>query len=52
VLRIGDLELDRLSQQVKRAGKRVELTAKEYGVLEYLLRFVGGLNAAWRTCRG
>ena len=52
MLRIGDLELDRLSQQVKRAGKRVELTAKEYGVLEYLLRFVGGLNAAWRTCRG
>jgi len=34
VLRIGDLELDRLSQQVKRAGKRVELTSKEYGVLE------------------
>src|SRR5215831_4541284 len=30
VLRIGDLELDRLSQQVKRAGRRVDLTAKEY----------------------
>ena len=25
VLRVGDLELDRLSQQVKRAGKRIEL---------------------------
>jgi len=37
VLRIGDLELDRLSQQVKRAGKRIELTSKEYGVLEYLM---------------
>jgi DNA-binding response OmpR family regulator len=37
ILRVGDLELDRLSQQVKRAGKRVELTAKEYGVLEYLM---------------
>ena len=37
-LRIGDLELDRLSQQVKRAGKRVELTAKEYSLLEYLMQ--------------
>jgi DNA-binding response OmpR family regulator len=37
VLRVGDLELDRLSQQVKRAGKRLELTAKEYGLLEYLV---------------
>src|SRR5512140_1105035 len=29
VLRVGDLELDRLSQQVRRAGKRIDLTAKE-----------------------
>jgi two-component system copper resistance phosphate regulon response regulator CusR len=41
VLRVGDLELDRLSQQVKRAGKRVELTSKEYGVLEYLMANTG-----------
>jgi DNA-binding response OmpR family regulator len=37
VLRVGDLELDRLSRQVKRAGKRIDLTAKEYSVLEYLV---------------
>jgi DNA-binding response OmpR family regulator len=37
-LRIGDLELDRLTKQVKRAGKRVELTAKEYSLLEYLMQ--------------
>jgi len=37
VLQIGDLELDRLSQQVKRAGQRIELTAKEYALLEYLM---------------
>jgi heavy metal response regulator len=37
VLRVGDLELDRLAQQVKRGGKRIELTSKEYGVLEYLM---------------
>jgi two-component system copper resistance phosphate regulon response regulator CusR len=37
-LRIGDLELDRLTQQVKRRGKRIELTAKEYSLLEYLMQ--------------
>src|SRR5580700_10159824 len=36
-VRIRDLELDRLSQQVKRAGKRVDLTTKEYSLLEYLM---------------
>jgi heavy metal response regulator len=37
VVRVGDLELDRFSQQVKRAGKRIELTSKEYTLLEYLM---------------
>jgi len=37
VLRVGDLELDRLTQQVRRGGRRIELTAKEYGLLEYLM---------------
>jgi two-component system copper resistance phosphate regulon response regulator CusR len=37
-LRIGDLELDRLTQQVKRTGKRIDLTAKEYSLLEYLMQ--------------
>ncbi|MBB5343758.1 response regulator transcription factor [Tunturibacter empetritectus] len=37
-LRVDDLELDRLTQQVKRGGKRVELTAKEYALLEYLMQ--------------
>jgi two-component system copper resistance phosphate regulon response regulator CusR len=36
VLRVGDLEIDRLSQNVKRAGQAIELTAKEYSLLEYL----------------
>ncbi|HEX4342505.1 MAG TPA: response regulator transcription factor, partial [Verrucomicrobiae bacterium] len=35
-LRVGDLEIDRLSQNVKRGGKKIELTAKEYSLLEYL----------------
>lgn len=37
VLRVGDLELDRLSMKVRRAGKRIELTSKEYALLEYLM---------------
>jgi two-component system copper resistance phosphate regulon response regulator CusR len=37
VLRVADLEVDRLTQQVKRAGRRIELTPKEYALLEYLM---------------
>jgi len=38
---VRDLELDRLTQQVRRAGKRIELTSKEYGLLEYLMANAG-----------
>ena len=41
VLRVGDLEVDRLAQQVRRAGKRIELTSKEYSLLEYLAANTG-----------
>jgi two-component system, OmpR family, copper resistance phosphate regulon response regulator CusR len=41
VLRVADLEVDRLMQQVRRAGKRIELTSKEYGLLEYLVAHAG-----------
>jgi len=41
VLRVDDLELDLLTQQVKRAGKRVDLTSKEYSLLEYLAAHAG-----------
>jgi DNA-binding response OmpR family regulator len=41
VLRVADLEVDRLTQQVRRAGKRIELTSKEYGLLEYLVANAG-----------
>ena len=36
-VRVADLELDRLYQQVKRAGRRIDLTSKEYALLEYLM---------------
>lgn len=36
-LRVDNLELNRLSQQVWRDGRRIDLTAKEYSLLEYLM---------------
>jgi two-component system copper resistance phosphate regulon response regulator CusR len=41
VLRVGDLELDSETREVKRAGQYIELTPKEYTVLEYLMRHAG-----------
>ena len=41
LLRLGDLEIDRQKQQAKRAGKRIELTPKEYSLLEYLMANAG-----------
>ena len=35
-LRVADLEVDQLTQQVRRAGRRIDLTPKEYALLEYL----------------
>ena len=40
-LAAGDLELDLGSREVRRAGRIIELTPKEYAVLEYLLRHPG-----------
>jgi two-component system copper resistance phosphate regulon response regulator CusR len=40
-LRVAELELDRLTQQVRRGGKRIELTGKEYALLEYLMAHAG-----------
>lgn len=36
VVKIADLEIDRLAHQVKRAGKRIALSVKEYALLEYM----------------
>jgi heavy metal response regulator len=41
ILRVADLELDRLAQQVRRGNRRIELTAKEYALLEYLMTNAG-----------
>ncbi len=41
VLKVGDLELDRVARRVRRAGLVVELTGKEFALLEYLLSNAG-----------
>ena len=38
VLRVADLELNLTRRRVTRAGKRIELTPKEFGLLELLIR--------------
>jgi two-component system, OmpR family, copper resistance phosphate regulon response regulator CusR len=40
-LRLADLELDLLRRRVSRAGQRIDLTAKEFALLELLLRRQG-----------
>ena len=41
VLTIADLKLDRVQHIAERAGKRIDLTSKEFSLLEYLMRNVG-----------
>lgn len=41
ILRIADLELDLGTKQVTRGGKSIELTAKEFALLEYFLTHRG-----------
>jgi two-component system, OmpR family, response regulator len=40
-LSAGDLEMDLLARTVTRAGKRIDLLAQEFKILEYLLRHAG-----------
>lgn len=41
VLEVADLRLDRLERSVQRAGRPIELTKREFALLEYLMRHVG-----------
>ena len=38
VVRVADLVLDRVEHSVERAGRKISLTAKEFALLEYLMR--------------
>jgi len=41
VLMVDDLKLDRVERKVERAGRRIDLTGKEFALLEYLMRNAG-----------
>jgi FliA/WhiG family RNA polymerase sigma factor len=41
VLTVDDLKLDRVERKVERAGRRIDLTGKEFALLEYLMRNAG-----------
>lgn len=40
-LRVADLELDLLARRVTRAGRDIDLTSKEFALLEFLIRRAG-----------
>lgn len=41
LLRVGELEIDTLRKQARRDGEAIDLTAREYALLEYLARRAG-----------
>ncbi|HYL69579.1 MAG TPA: winged helix-turn-helix domain-containing protein, partial [Candidatus Limnocylindria bacterium] len=41
ILRVEDLELDQIAHKVTRAGRVIELTPKEFSLLDYLIRNAG-----------
>jgi DNA-binding response OmpR family regulator len=54
-LSVGDLTLDLVRHEARRAGRVIELTAKEFALLEYLMRHPGQaltrtqiIDAVWR----
>src|SRR5229473_1627461 len=54
-LSVGDLTLDLVRHEARRAGRIIELTAKEFALLEYLMRHPGQVlkrtqivDAVWR----
>ncbi len=54
-LNLGDLTLDLVRHEARRAGRVIELTAKEFALLEYLMRHPGRVltrtqivDAVWR----
>ena len=43
VLRVADLTLDTVTHEAERKGRKIELTSREYRLLEYLMRSAGRL---------
>lgn len=47
IIKIADLEMDQLKHKVTRAGKDIQLTSKEFALLEYLM--LNGTHVVTRT---
>jgi two-component system copper resistance phosphate regulon response regulator CusR len=43
IIRVADLTIDTRARRVTRGGRRIELTAKEYSLIEYLARRAGDI---------
>lgn len=41
VIEVADLKIDRIQRVVERAGRKIDLTSKEFALLEYLMRNAG-----------
>src|SRR5436190_1669346 len=41
ILRVGDLSLDTITREAERVGVKIELTTREYRLLEFLMRSAG-----------
>ncbi|MFH1868934.1 MAG: response regulator transcription factor [Candidatus Omnitrophota bacterium] len=41
LIKVADLELDQITHKVKRSGKEIAMTSKEYALLEYLMLHAG-----------
>ncbi|WP_395245694.1 response regulator transcription factor [Agromyces sp. MMS24-K17] len=52
VLRVGDLSLDPATRRVERGGAEIDLTAREFAVLEFLFRHAGEVVGKRRILDG
>ena len=43
LLRVGDLQLDRIARQMACQGRTIELTMREFSLIDYLMRSAGQL---------
>jgi two-component system OmpR family response regulator len=50
LLQLADLTLSLTTREVRRAGKKIELTTREFALLEYLLRSPGRVHTRTQLC--
>jgi len=50
LLQLADLTLNLTTREVRRAGRKIELTAREFALLEYLLRSPGRVHTRTQLC--